>query len=502
MRLSLARKVAITLWGVVLLAIVSSVAAVWSTWQIGGLMHRTVTENLPSVRAAEELEIAVLEQRGFVASYLLDQSDARSQWLTKLHQREKNFSEWLRRAHETAHTTTERDILRRLEGVCRQYDEKRDEVVVLYDRGEAEAARELLLGDVYDIYENAYGLCEDYLDANEAYVETAVSEARSQIRFVTWTVSAFVFLTVAFGATLLWLFFYGVVFPLRAMAADARGFMRSAAPADDRRSLPTDELRTIGNYLHCLMSDVADTRTVLEQHRSQLKSAEKLASVGKLAASVAHEVRNPLTAIKMWLFSIQKDIGGNEELDRKFRIVSEEIHRLESIVRDFLEFSRPPELKRSRQPVPDLLEPVLELIEPRLADRGITLQRAIAPDLPNVLVDREQVKQVLLNLLINSVDATAGGGRISIAAISEVRGGEEEMVIIRISDSGEGIAEDVRPRLFEPFFSTKEQGTGLGLSIAAQIMARHQGRLVLESTGPEGTTFALFIPAAPRQTHG
>ena len=120
--------------------------------------------------------------------------------------------------------------------------------------------------------------------------------------------------------------------------------MRSCIAATAR--LPTrapeeDELRMMGNHLRNLMSDVSDTRSRLERSRDQLLVAEKLASVGKLAASVAHEIRNPLTAMKMWLFSIQEAVQGNADLGRKLGIISEEIARLESIVRDFLEFSRP-----------------------------------------------------------------------------------------------------------------------------------------------------------------
>ena len=146
-------------------------------------------------------------------------------------------------------------------------------------------------------------------------------------------------LTLLLGGFLLWLFFYRVLFPLRGMVADAQLY-RGDRHASDKGS-EEDELRMMGNHLRNLMSDVSDTRSRLERSRNQLLVAEKLASVGKLAASVAHEIRNPLTAMKMWLFSIQEAVQGNADLGRKLGIISEEIARLESIVRDFLEFSRP-----------------------------------------------------------------------------------------------------------------------------------------------------------------
>ena len=227
------------------------------------------------------------------------------------------------------------------------------------------------------------------------------------------------------------------------------------------------------------------------------REAERLASVGKLAASVAHEIRNPLTSMKMWLFSIQKEVGGEPALDHKFEIVSDEIRRLENIVRNFLEFSRPPELTLRVESVSVLLDETLELAEPRIADRTIELVREDAADLPPILADREQFKQVLINLLNNAVEATGEAGRIVIATSEGSDPDGRKMVVVRVSDTGAGMSEEVRARVFEPFFSTKDEGTGLGLCIAARIMARHEGRLVVESSGETGTTLAIYLPAAP-----
>jgi len=160
MSLTLANKICISVGGVILLAVLSSVAALLSSWHVGDLMHRAVSENLAAVLAAEELEIAVLEQRGFVSSYVLDGGNRK--WLAELQKRERNFHEWLGRADETAHTPEERDILTKLEAVYRQYDAKRDEVVALYDRGEAVAAEKLLVNDVALLYNRAYELCEKF----------------------------------------------------------------------------------------------------------------------------------------------------------------------------------------------------------------------------------------------------------------------------------------------------------------------------------------------------
>ena len=146
-------------------------------------------------------------------------------------------------------------------------------------------------------------------------------------------------LTLLLGGFLLSLFFYRVLAPLRGMVAEVH--LYHGSPQEHDTGAAEDELRIMGGYLRNLMSEVTDTRSRLERSRDRLLVAEKLASVGKLAASVAHEIRNPLTAMKMWLFSIREMAQGNTEMVRRLGIVSEEIAQLEHIVRDFLEFSRP-----------------------------------------------------------------------------------------------------------------------------------------------------------------
>jgi len=247
---------------------------------------------------------------------------------------------------------------------------------------------------------------------------------------------------------------------------------------------------------------VTDTRSRLERSRSRLAAAEKLASVGRLAATVAHEIRNPLTAMKMWLFSICEDTEGNAALGRKLGIISEEMTRLESIIRNFLEFSRPITLDCRPQDAGLVIGQTLELFEPRWKEAKIRVVSGSTSGLPAVLADADKLKQVFINLLGNAAEAMTAGGEIRIAASVEKDADGRRMLVVRIGDTGPGMPKDVRSRIFEPFFTTKDTGTGLGLCIAAQIMVRHGGSLVLESSTEKGTVFAVWIPLAEEHTHG
>ncbi len=427
-----------------------------------------------------------------MSAYILDGGNP--DHLRELHRWKAEFDKSLGLANSTAHTPEEAAVLRDLDHVYHDYDAKRDEVLSLYDRGEATKATAILMHDLADLHERAFSLSRDYIAANERFLDASIDGGARRIRSATWLAAAFVSVTIAIGMGLVWLFFRGVLLPLRSIAAEAR----TAAGSTTSGAVGTqeDELQAVGVYLRALMSDVSSGRTVVELTRRRLMSAEKLASVGKLAASVAHELRNPLTAIKMWLFSIQKTIGPDQELDRKFGTISEEIARMENVIRNFLEFSRPLALKLQPHDASVLLDSTMELIGHHIEGRNIRIIRQDTRPLPRVRADADQLKQVFVNLLDNAAEVMAEGGEIHLSAAVEGDADGRTMVVVRIRDTGPGMPEDVRQRVFEPFYTTKEEGTGLGLCIAARIMARHGGRLVLESSTPQGTEFSVWMPTA------
>jgi signal transduction histidine kinase len=490
MRVRLATKFSLLVLAVLLLAVSSSSMALYSSWKLEFLLQSTVSENLASVRAAEELEIALLEQRGLVASYILD--DRNPKWLEKLGNIEPQFGRWLHEARNTAHSPEEEGILDQLSQVYREYHERRQAVIRLCDQNEVAQATAVLLNEVQQSYRKAFDLCESFLAANERSVGGAVTAARRHVQKLTVVMAILAVATLLTSGSLLWLFFHGVLFPLRRMVGEMRIF---AEEQEDPSVVGSqDELAEIRDYLRALMSDITGARSTLQLRQSQLAQAEKLASLGKLAASVAHEIRNPLTAMKMWLFSLRRSVGPAPDSDRQFELISEELGRLETVVQNFLEFSRSPELKLRPLSVAELLNKTLELLRPRLESRGVVLQTGDVSQVGDVLVDAEQMRQVLINLLINAVEAAPDGGRIEIAVQHQEDIFGEPMVVLRVRDYGRGMSDEERDMIFQPFFTTKEQGTGLGLCIAARIMASHGGRLVLESTSDHGSTFAMWIP--------
>jgi signal transduction histidine kinase len=217
-----------------------------------------------------------------------------------------------------------------------------------------------------------------------------------------------------------------------------------------------------------------------------------------LAAGVAHEVRNPLTSIKVRLFTQQRLLKKGTEAFEDNVFITEEITRLEEIVRGFLAFARPtdPEFKvlRATQPLRELQV----LFRPVLSTQDIHLKDEFLAD-PQINVDPQQLRQVLINLIQNAGEAVQANGTVTLRTTTLVpRRGErgEPLAVLEVEDTGPGVPPEVQPRIFDPFFTTKAGGTGLGLSMAARIMEKHHGRLEFQTTPGQGTVFRLLLPIA------
>jgi len=257
----------------------------------------------------------------------------------------------------------------------------------------------------------------------------------------------------------------------------------------------SDEVRAVGDLVAGLLRDVDETQTLLKESREHLIQAEKLALVGKLAAGVAHSVRNPLTSVKMRLFSLERGLDLSPGQREDFEVISEEIRHLDTIVRNFLEFSRPPKPKLQHMSPSDVVDMTLVLLKHRLETYGVDVRLVREQPLPPVDLDPEQLKEVLVNLVLNACDAMGENGRIEILEHTGFMDPLGRVAIVQLTDSGPGIPPDVAESVFQPFFSTKEEGTGLGLAIAKRIMEEHGGYIHLKpSDRGQGACFILVLP--------
>ncbi|MBI4623183.1 MAG: hypothetical protein HY736_08195 [Verrucomicrobia bacterium] len=240
-------------------------------------------------------------------------------------------------------------------------------------------------------------------------------------------------------------------------------------------------------------------RVKLVETSASLERSQKLASLGVLAAGVAHEIRNPLTAIKARLYTHQKAFAAGSPEHKDTEFINGEIDRLERIVREFLQFARPAEPQLVAVAPAELLRNVRELLAPELAKSSIQLTVAEVVE-TTLSADPHQIKQLLINLVQNAAESIGEHGRITLRARlgDAVRDRWKEAVILEVEDTGKGIPPDVQQRLFDPFFTTKPSGTGLGLAIAARIVDKHGGALQFKTRANHGTTFGIVLPAGKK----
>lgn len=241
---------------------------------------------------------------------------------------------------------------------------------------------------------------------------------------------------------------------------------------------------------------VTPLRRRLSASQAIIERQEKLAALGTLAAGVAHEIRNPLTALKFRLFSFKKALPPEFADHEDAAVISTEINRLDRIVKEFLQFARPADPVLARVPADRLLQDVAALLRPELEKSAIALQLEPAGS-AWVQVDTQQIKQVLINLMQNAADSIGRNGQITLRATpgtANLSGRVQSAVLLSVADTGPGIPPEVEERLFDPFFSTKENGTGLGLAIAARIVEKHGGVLRYRTVLKRGTTFEVVLP--------
>ncbi|MFN2269695.1 MAG: response regulator [Anaerolineae bacterium] len=233
-----------------------------------------------------------------------------------------------------------------------------------------------------------------------------------------------------------------------------------------------------------------ELRKLVEQSQRQLVQTEKLTATGRLAASLAHEINNPLQAIHnslQLMLSFQLEAAEQKEY---LQIADEEIERLMNLVASILEFARPPQREMRAANLNDVAERVLALAGKYLQHRRVAIKRALSTDLPPIVVAPDELEQVFINLVLNAVDAMPDGGTLRVASWQA----EDGRLAVAFSDTGHGIAPEDLKRVFEPFFSTREDGTGLGLTVSHNVVERHGGEIAVESSVGQGTTFTVWLP--------
>jgi two-component system NtrC family sensor kinase len=344
-------------------------------------------------------------------------------------------------------------------------------------------------------------------------LEAADRQIASHRAALTW----FLVISMLFGCVAAMLFMWVMVYrPVRELMAG----MRRVAAGELEYRLPVhrdDELGDLAASFNKMAAEVGGVHATIEEqvrrktaelervHKTLLHS-EKMASIGKLAATVAHEINNPLFGILTYARLVLREllkheIPGRDEMAEQVQTIERESKRCGELVKSLLTFSRQAPSVREPNDLNTVVHRAVVLVQHKLAMQNIELQEKPAADMPAVLCDANQIQQVVLVLMMNASEAMPKGGRLEVSTEFD---GETDQGVVRVKDTGCGIPADVLPHIFDPFFTTKEDQnrTGLGLAVAHSIVQQHAGDITVESTPGVGTEFRITVPVASAEPAG
>jgi two-component system NtrC family sensor kinase len=337
-------------------------------------------------------------------------------------------------------------------------------------------------------------------------MNAGVSEAERQERVARWAVIGLSALMLCIGLLVMWIS-QRALRPIRVLTEAAQQLGRVGPESVKVPEQGGDELSLLAHEFNAMAQRLAERERELRAQGEALLRSERLAAIGRIAAQITHEIRNPLNSISLNAEELGERIGngggaGSASDGRSAEArsmvgarelcdaIAREVDRLTAITEEYLRFARLPKPQMQGADVNDTVRELLDFVRPELDAGRISLQTQLSPELPRVHADVAQLRQLLLNLVRNAREAMPGGGALNVAT----RGGEGS-VSIEVRDTGHGIPPERLQRIFDPFFTTKERGTGLGLAMSQEIAQEHGGQLSCESEVGKGTAFTLRLPA-------
>jgi signal transduction histidine kinase len=471
--------------------------------QLDQSQTRLLNKNRNVIQAAGDMEENLWRLQATVleaAEHLERGGSLRERYRTEAQSIERAFDQALARAEENASSTAERDLVRAIDRQFARYGAASRDQLAREHMSPDEAAQ--AVDAAMHLARTVVQPCEDLSElaqrlTNEAFQRRDRWRSRVDLGRV-----AFVIIGPALGILL----GVAVARGLHHSISEISVTLRSASgdleqeiglvevyPSPDMGGLPA-----LQQQVHDVSVRIKQAVEQLQRARREAVRAERLAVVGELAAGVAHEVRNPLTSVKLLIQAIERNQSPDSTDRQRLQIVQQEIGRIETTIQELLDYARPPKLRRVRHDVRGTLRRALNLVGGRALQSRVAVDEQLGAEPMMVDADPEQLHQVFINLLLNAIEAMPSGGELHVTIDERAAPDKSLQVVIR--DTGAGIPAQIMQRLFEPFVTSKERGIGLGLAISRQIMQEHGGRLTASNLPSGGAMLVAELPLADRET--
>jgi signal transduction histidine kinase len=487
MKLKISTKAMVWLVTVIIIAMATSVTALIYAWQTRYTLDDSIMKDTREMLNATELDIALLKQRDFMAFHLL--ADDGTKWMDELDNLEPLSRDFQRYFQGNSTVEQEKEMHFALQESFRRYDVLRNRVLALYRSGDQKGARDLAFTDLAKLTNTCITQCDELVQLKKHDILEVLQWSERESKYFSLMVVASIFFIVSLGFGLVWMLAQNIFLPLRKIASEVQSFSSKGNHEAGMETVHQDDLETLVNGLKMFMAEVAETRSDLAQSRHQLLQSTRLAALGNTVAQVAHEIKNRLIVVGGFARSIEKKAGAVDMVQKKAVIIYQEVNKLEHMLKQITEFSKPMQLETEICSLNTLLEELLPKLS-AAATQNIKLNTSLAPDLPPVSIDKELMEQVIINLVKNAMEAMGKEGNVYINTSTQDRG-----ITLIIRDEGPGMTKDIQARIFEPFFTTKREGTGLGLAISRKIILDHGGELHCDSFPGKGTVFTITLPS-------
>lgn len=480
MKGSFRRKIIVGFLSMVFLCLFMAVLAFVTTINMQNVFLNTMRQNVASLKAAEELELALISQKGFLANYFLD---GNSVWLDRLEEKKANFQNWLTKASDTALTPAEKNIIDDIKHQYRRYENDRIRARQLYQAGNIQEAKSVLLGDMWDALEIVYQKCEDYISINESIIEMSETTLRKKI------IGMMILMMVPSLAVIIVI---GVIFFLltRRMllsVKDIAGTARNISLINLSGRIDTASLEIEMEYLAKSINAMLDR---LEQSFDYVK---------EFSSSIGHELKTPLAIIKGGSEIALRKERQSEDYRKVLSVNIEEANRMIRIVEDLVFLAKldynPDNIKKEVFDCIHFFDDIRERTEMLAAQKGINFTASIPEAHVSLEGNKLHLSRLLFNLIQNAIKFTSTGGKVDLNVYFD-----KKVIKIVISDTGSGISETDMPKIFQRFFHKETLGPenagslGLGLSIAKTIAKFHKGDIEVKSQLGKGTAFTVILP--------
>lgn len=457
-------------------------------YQIQENTKELMAENAIATRDAQELRLQLYKVRAISLKNVFDRSEEQIQ---QLESEQKKFLSLLSKIGQSANTAEENLHLQRISALFSNYQQTLKNAFQMQKQGQLSQPGAVIVLASQELINTIEEKTNALIEAKELAQQQLNRSINTNETIITTAIYSLGISGIIMGLILGWLIARIILNPIYKLVLKVRDAAGSEM-IEHIRMTPGKELEELDLHINRMIGRINKANDDLQKNKELLERSVKLAAIGKIAPALAHEIRNPLTSIKMLVHSMMEEAIDGSEQKTDLKIILLEISRMEEFLQNFLKFARPPRPKIEMIRPVEIIEQIIQLMQPQLKQSNIQLYQNHHEPIMHVRADPNMFRQVMMNLIINALDMMRQGGALTIAShIGTYPQGS--MAVISVADTGPGIPDDLIDSLFEPFVKGKEQGIGLGLSISQRIAEMHHGWIEAKNL-QQGAVFSFYLP--------